>query len=166
MSDEKSNFIGRLFLRNRRELLAYFSRKVGRDDASDLLQETFVRVLRHGRFEAAADPPSLLQRIAVNLARDHARRRRTEAKVLDRGGLPEHAVSDERAPGARLEAEEKWRLLCAAVDGLPPRCREVFRLYMEEGLPLSEIAERLGVSHNMAQKHMRLALRRCWAALD
>ena len=49
---------------------------------------------------------------------------------------------------------------------LPPRCREVFVLYMNDGLDLGEIAARLGMSRNMAQKHMRLALARCWAALE
>ncbi|MBG0810557.1 RNA polymerase sigma factor [Methylosinus sp. H3A] len=166
MSDEKSRFFGRLFLRSRRELIAYFSRRVGREDASDLLQETFVRALRSDRFEAVADPPSLLQRIAVNLARDHARRRRTEAKYVDLGADAEQAVATGASPDARLEAEEKWRLLCEAVDGLPPRCRDVFLLYMREGLGLGEIAERLGISRNMAQKHMRLAMARCWAALE
>lgn len=166
MSDEKARFISRLFVSTRRELFVYLSRKVGRDDASDLLQETFVRVLRHGRFDAVADPQSLLRRIAVNLARDHARRRRTEAKVIDVGATPDLAASTDHPPDTRLEAEEKWRQLREAVDGLPPRCREVFLLFMVEGLHLGEIAERLGISRNMAQKHMRLAMARCWAAVE
>ncbi len=107
-----------------------------------------------------------LQQIAANLARDHARRRKTEARYLELGDLPEDAPSFEAAPDARLEAEEQWRLLRAAVATLPPRCREVFGLYMDEGLPLAQIAERMGISPNMAQKHMRLALQRCYAALD
>lgn len=166
MSDEKSRFFDRLFLRSRRELIGYFARRVGREDASDLLQETFVRALRSERFDLAADPPSLLQRIAVNLARDHARRRRTEARYVDFDADAEMAVATGAMPDARLEAEEKWRLLREAVDALPPRCRDVFLLYMREGLGLGEIAERLGVSRNMAQKHMRLAMARCWAALE
>ncbi|WP_024879476.1 RNA polymerase sigma factor [Methylosinus sp. LW3] len=166
MSDEKSNLVARLFARSQRQLLAYLSRKVGRDDASDLLQETFVRVLRHGRIDALADPPSLLQRIATNLARDHARRRRTEAKYLAVGVDAGEAVAAGERPDSRLEAEERWRLLQGAVEGLPPRCRDVFLLYMQEGLDLGEIAARLGISRNMAQKHMRLAMARCWAALD
>jgi RNA polymerase sigma-70 factor (ECF subfamily) len=166
MSDEKTRFISRLFVSGRRELLVYLSRKVGHENASDLLQETFVRVLRHGRFDSVADPQSLLKRIAVNLARDHARRRRTEARVIDVEATSDLAVSTDHPADARLEAQEKWRLLCEAVDGLPPRCREVFLLFMTEGLDLGEIAARLGISRNMAQKHMRLAMARCWAAVE
>ncbi len=147
-------------------MLGYLTRKVGRDHAPDLLQETFLRFIQHSRCEAVAEPPPFLQQIAVNLARDFARRRKTEARYLEFGDLPEDAPSCEALPGAQLEAEEQWRLLCAAIETLPPRCRKVFALYMDEGLPLAEVAKRMGISTNMAQKHMRLALQRCYAALD
>jgi RNA polymerase sigma factor (sigma-70 family) len=166
MSNKRSHLIRELFTRNKRDLLSYFTRRVGREDASDLLQETFARALRYNQFEAVADPLPFLQQIAINLARDFARRRRTEVKYLEFGDLPEDAPSGEASPGARIEADEQWHLLCAAVETLPPRCREVFALYMHESLPLTEIANRLGMTTNMAQKHMRLALQRCFAALD
>lgn len=165
-SDGRVRLLRELFLANKGDLLRFLTRKVGSNEAPDLLQETFVRALRRDSLEAVADPPSYLQHIAANLARDFARRRRTEAKYLDFGELPEDAPSHEDQPDARLEAEEQWRLVCAAVDALPPRCREVFLLYMRDGLSLAEIARRLGISTNMAQKHMRLALQRCWSALE
>jgi RNA polymerase sigma factor (sigma-70 family) len=166
MRDDQPNLIRQLFEHNRRSLLGYLTRKVGRDDAPDLLQETFLRFIQHSRAEAVAEPPPFLQQIATNLARDFTRRHKTEAKYLAFGDLPENAASDESPPGARLEAEAQWRHLCAAVESLPPRCRQVFVLYMDEGLTLTEIATRMRISPNMAQKHMRLALARCYAALD
>ena len=51
MSDIKFLSFRELFLRNKRGLLTFLTRRVGREDASDLLQETFVRALRHDRFE-------------------------------------------------------------------------------------------------------------------
>ena len=166
MFDKKRHFLSELFERNRHALLGYLTRKVGSNDAPDLLQETFVRFIQRYDCEAVADAPPFLQQIAINLARDFARRHKTEAKYLEFGDLPEDVPSNEAPPGARIEADEQWRLLCAAVNKLPPRCREVFLLYMFENLPLAEIARRLGISINMAQKHMRLALQRCFAALD
>jgi len=165
MPDKKPASIRELFVNNRRWLLQQLSRKVGPEDASDLLQETFVRVMRHERFETMADPPTWLRRIALNLARDLARRRRTEAKHVDFGDLPLDAPCDKVRPDESVEANEKWRLLHRAIDGLPPRCREVFLLYLFESLSLAEIAQQLGMSTNMAQKHMRLAVQRCLAAL-
>lgn len=166
MPDEKSASFRELFLRNRRGLLRYFTRRVGRDDAPDLLQETFVRALRHGDLEAIADPPAFLQQIAVNLGHDVARRRKVEANCLEFGDPPEDVPSDAASPVERLEIDEKARLLQEAVDALPPRCRDVFVLYVSERLPLGEVARWLGISKNMAQKHVRLAFQRCRAALD
>ncbi len=166
MPDNKLASIRELFLRNKRGLLTYLTRRVGPDNASDLLQETFVRALRHQQFETIADPPAFLQQIAVNLTRDFARHRKTEAGCLGFGRLPEDAPSAEVLPDERLEADEKSRLLRGAIEALPPRCREVFVLYISHKLPLDEIAGRLGISRNMAQKHVRLAFQRCRAALD
>ncbi|WP_312030663.1 sigma-70 family RNA polymerase sigma factor [Methylosinus sp. H3A] len=105
-----------------------------------------------------ADPPSWQRRIALNLARDLTRRRRTEAKHIEFGDFPLDAPCDKARPDESVETDEKWRLLHAAIDALPPRCREVFLLYLFESLSL-------GMSQNMAQKHMRLAVQRCLAAL-
>lgn len=166
MPDQKSTFLRDLFLRNKRDLFNYLRRRVSPDDASDLLQETFVRALRRDDYQAVADPPAFLQQIAINLTRDFVRHRKVEANCLTFGELPEDAPSQEASPGARLEADEKSRLLREAVDALPPRCREAFVLYISAKLPPSEIAKRLGISTNMAQKHVRLAFQRCRAALD
>lgn len=117
MSNKRSSLFRELFTRNKRELLTYFTRRVGLDNAPDLLQETFVRALRHGGPATIADPPAFLQVIAVNLARDFARRRKTEAKYLEFGELPE-VPSREAGPGEHIERSEKSRLLRAAVDSL------------------------------------------------
>ncbi|WP_255608592.1 RNA polymerase sigma factor [Methylosinus sp. Sm6] len=79
--------------------------------------------------------------------------------------FPKARPATARVPTSVVEADEKWRPLHTAIEGLPPRCREVFLLYLLESLSLGEIAQRLGVSQNMAQKHMRLAVRRCLEAL-
>jgi RNA polymerase sigma-70 factor (ECF subfamily) len=166
MPDAKPPSIGELFSRNKRDLLKYLTRRVGPADASDLLQETFVRLLRRGRLEAVADHPAFLQQIAVNLARDFSRRRKFEATRLEFGDPPEETPAPDAPPGQAMEEDEATRLLREAVAALPPRCREVFVLYVDQRLPLAEIAARLGISKNMTQKHVRLALQRCRAALD
>lgn len=57
MSDLSSRSIRNLFIGNKSSLLQYLTRKVGPNDAPDLLQETFVRALRHERLDIVADPP-------------------------------------------------------------------------------------------------------------
>ncbi len=166
MPDTKLSSIRELFLRNKRGLLSYLSRRVGREDASDLLQETFVRALRHDQFETIADPPAFLKQIAINLTRDFARRQESEAKYFVSGDAPEDIPDAAAAPDDLCGAQERARRLLAAVNALPPKCREAFVLRRFEDQSQDQIAERLGISRNMVQKHLRLAMERCRAALD
>ena len=166
MPDKKLSSIRELFLRNKRGLLSYLTRRVGPNDASDLLQETFVRALRHDEFEAVADPPAFLKQIAINLSRDFARRQASEAKYFVPGDAPEDISETAVAPDDLCDAHERARRFLAAVDALPPKCREVFVLRRFEDQSQDQIAERLGISRNMVEKHLRLAMERCRAALD
>jgi RNA polymerase sigma-70 factor (ECF subfamily) len=166
VSDIKRLSFRELFLRNRRELLDYLTRKVGPDDASDLLQETFVRALRHQRFDTVVDPPAFLQRIAANLSLDFARRRKTETSYLQYVDYFLDAPSPDATPEEALTHKRKSQRLAAAIEALPPRCREVFLMGVFEDIPMSEAARRLRISDRMARKHMANALRRCRAALD
>ncbi|MBY6240318.1 RNA polymerase sigma factor [Methylosinus sp. Sm6] len=165
MSDKKLLFIRDLFERNRRALLGYLTRRVGPEAAPDLLQETFVRVLRHERLDSVADPPAFLQQIAANLTRDFARRRRTESKHLRFDALLGERPSGDAPADERVDFARRARRLAAAIEALPPRCREVFQMSAFEDLPFDEIARRLGISERMVRQHMSIAMRRCWAAL-
>ncbi|CAN2536185.1 hypothetical+protein [Methylocapsa aurea] len=126
----ETKFFRDLFLRNRKDLLSFLTRRVGRADADDLLQETFARFIIYSDARTVSEPPPFLQKIAMNLVRDFARSRAAEARYIEFGDLPQDAPSAERSPLAHVEAMEKWRLVAAAIAALPPRCREVFVLYM------------------------------------
>jgi RNA polymerase sigma factor (sigma-70 family) len=52
------------------------------------------------------------------------------------------------------------------IDGLSPRCREVFRLCRFESLSHAEIAERLGISRSTVVSHMVNALTAIERAMD
>lgn len=166
MSYKKPAPPGQLFLRHSHDLLRFLARRAGFQDAPDLLQEAYLRLLRHAERETIADPEAFLHATAINLVKDHLRRRKTEQKYLDferdAEGVPAHAAS----PDARMEAEARLKLLLQAMDQLPPRCRQVFVMRRFEDLHQSEIARRLGISRNMVEKHLRLALDRLKSALD
>ncbi|MBY6241998.1 RNA polymerase sigma factor [Methylosinus sp. Sm6] len=166
MSDSKFNSIRELFARSQRDLLRLLARRVGHDDAPDLLQETFLRVMHRQMPETVVDPGAYLRRTAVNLAMDFSRRRRLETKLF----VPEDAApetpSQDSSVEQSLEAGRRADLLRRAIASLPPKCREVFVMRMHDELPQDEIARRLGISRNMVDRHLRIAIRRCRQAVS
>ncbi len=165
MSDLNSRSVRNLFVSNKSNLLQYLTRKVGAKDAPDLLQETFVRALRHERLDVVADPPAFLRQIAINLTRDFARRRRTEANYIEFVDYVIEVPSEDAPPEERIEYERKSHLLRASIESLPLRCREAFKLHIYEDVSLQDIARRLHISDRMVRKHLSLALRTCRTAL-
>lgn len=53
-----------------------------------------------------------------------------------------------------------------AIEGLPPRCREVFLSSRRDHLKNAEIAERMGISENTVEAQMTIAFRKLRAALS
>ncbi|MFT4053566.1 MAG: RNA polymerase sigma factor [Novosphingobium sp.] len=132
-------------------LSAYVRTLVGSPSlAADIVQETRVRAipsLREGRVENVR---ALLYRVARNLVVDGARdRSKWSSWVLDEDlGLliADDTPSAERAALAR----DRLQVVLEPVESLPPRCREVFGLRKMDGLRQADIAERLGITRNVA----------------
>lgn len=165
MFDRDRDLLGDAIAHHARGILRFLTRRVGASEAPDLAQETFARVLRYAERATVIDTASLLHTTAANLARDHARRRQTESKYVVQGLALEELHCAATSPAARLEAEETVALFFEALDGLPPRCRQVFVMRRFEDLHQEEIARRLGISRNMVEKHLRTALRQLKQAL-
>jgi RNA polymerase sigma-70 factor (ECF subfamily) len=131
------------------------------EDARDLAQEAYVRMLR---YEGTADldsPPAMLFRIAGNVVADHLRsrahRRRVRYVDVHDDDLPCDGPSAERT----LSAEQNVTAVDRAMAALSPRCRAIFLLSRVEGLTYGEIAARVGVSIKAVEKHVSRALRVC-----
>jgi RNA polymerase sigma-70 factor (ECF subfamily) len=123
------------------------------EDADNLTQECFLRAYTSMHsFRGDCSVQTWLLRIAVNLARDHARNRRAgfwkRLLRIDEGGAIANEqepvcvkASPERGMLAREELDAVWR----AVDKLSMRQKEVFVLRFAEEMELKEIAEVLNL---------------------
>jgi len=114
------------FERHRRHLLRYLARLVSSSDvAEDLTQEAFARVyvVHDGTLRS---PRSFLYRTAHNLAMDHMRRRRVAATEPLTDVTADTVGDDSPPPDACVAAREELRLIEAAIQELPPKCRKVF----------------------------------------
>jgi RNA polymerase sigma-70 factor (ECF subfamily) len=125
------------------------------EDARDLCQRTFVRVIEAARWtfrgsgEERVPFKRWLVKIAMNLARNHARDNNRWARA------PQELLEAEQShlPGALvalLEAERAARVR-RAILWLPRRQREVVALRLDAELPFSEIAAALGITENSAR---------------
>jgi RNA polymerase sigma factor (sigma-70 family) len=161
MSDSKFGVLAHAFFLRQPDLLRFLKRKVGSQDAPDLLQETYVRVRRYAASEAISNPEAFLFKTASNIAKNHRSRLETEQKYVEAGDVPENVPEAYPLQDDQFDGQRRMRRLEEAILSLPPRCREVFILLRIEELPAEEVARRLGISRNMVQKHLHLALRRC-----
>ncbi|MCA9483667.1 MAG: sigma-70 family RNA polymerase sigma factor [Nitrospina sp.] len=144
------------------ELKRFLIRKVGcPSTAEDILHETWLRAASRTPSTPVQNPRAFLYRIANNLVIDRIRRDKLVSRHVVQGVLPEDTPAKEPTADSRLIHQEKLMLLQKAVDELPPRCKEVFVLRKYEMMEQAEIAERLGISRNMVEKHLRKALHHC-----
>lgn len=120
-----------------------------RDEALDLVQETFLRAARRIQsVPSGAGAAPWLVRTLVNLCRDRWRRQ----NVRNREAL---TVSNLAAAPENLESAELARFTVqTALARLAPRRRAILVLHELEGLDVAEIARQLGVSRVTVRWHL------------
>jgi RNA polymerase sigma-70 factor (ECF subfamily) len=124
------------------------------EDAADLTQEVFIRAYRaYESFRGDAQPYTWLYRIAVNLVRDSAaRRKRRQSTELSleswsEEGARELDIPDETyMPQRLLDTEELRGQLERAIQALPDGYRECVLLREFESLSYQQIADVMGVT--------------------
>ncbi|WP_028241093.1 RNA polymerase sigma factor [Stutzerimonas azotifigens] len=126
--------------------------------ASDLTQESFLRLAEQARNGPVDNSPAYLFRIAQNLLIDHMRqqqRRRTDSQPNEALAHVEDETPDlER----QLAARQRLQKIREAAAELPPRTQQIFRLNRLQGLTYAEVARHLGISDSSVQKHLTRAL--------
>ena len=130
-------------------------------DLDDIVQEAFARVLRVHAEGTVVCPRALLFQAARNLALNQIRRRSythpIELTETDLSGVLDDGVG---VPEAVAHAED-IKMLIAAIQSLPERCRQVFTLRKIYGLSQKEIAQKLGISENTVEVQGTIGIRKC-----
>lgn len=140
LRDGDDDALDALMLRWQLPLRAFIYRHLQNEaDALDLAQDTFVRLYRHrASYRDGARFSTWMFQIALNLCRDHARRRsRRPLAALD--DVPESADSQPSPDSAALDAE-RASAVRAAISALPENLREPLLISTYENLPQAEIA--------------------------
>ena len=151
--------------RFRASLLAYFMRRTGNaQEAEDLTQETFVRLIGSNTFETAAEANAFVFRVASNLLRDRARSttrlRRFPTLPIDAmsGDQFEPRLVEDIDPERVLIARERLTEVLACLDELGERTKNIFILFRLEGMRQKGIAAFYGISISTVEKHVMAAV--------
>jgi RNA polymerase sigma factor (sigma-70 family) len=155
-----------LFTKYRGALQRYLLRFVPADDAAELVQETYYRLLRHGEtVQLEAMARAFLYQTATNLARDHRRR------ALVRHTDQHEPLGDQDFATTQLDPEECLfgdQVLAIAervISELPQETRMVFMLSRYRGMSYPQIAEVLHLSSRTVARKMTEALDRLSTAM-
>ena len=157
--------ISQLIDRHSRRVRDYLRMLVKDNDvADDILQDTFIKVVRvidEGRYVDNGKFLSWVLRIAHNKALDHFRAQKSN-KVVSESESGYNMLStlkfSERTIEDKIISEQVEESVRRMVEHLPDEQREVVKLRYYAGLSFQEIADQTGVSINTALGRMRYAL--------
>lgn len=141
------------------------------DDAEDVLQTVFMRLMHRGDdLDLSPSPGGYLRRAAINAGLDLVRSRaRKQAIPLDEFDAP----SDAPGPEDSGQASEIRRCLRKALAALTPKSAKIFTLRFVEGLGNHEIASltetsqtAIGVMVHRARNRVKKDMAACVGGLE
>jgi RNA polymerase sigma factor (sigma-70 family) len=141
--------------------LMQFLRRSGRNahEIADLRQEVYLRVCEAAKKQLPRPVRPFLFTVARNLLIDQMRR----GQVIPIDAVSEleslNIASDVPGPDRTAMARSDLRRLRAALDELPPRCREVLILRRIEGLSRRQIAQRMGITDKTVSQYLTSGVR-------
>jgi RNA polymerase sigma-70 factor (ECF subfamily) len=143
LRDGDDTALDALMLRWQLPLRAFLFRHLQNEaDALDLAQDTFVRIYRHrAAYREGARFSTWMFQIALNLCRDHGRRR-TRRPLVALDAVPDF-IDSHPAPDSAALNTERTAAVRAAIAALPENLRAPLLLSTYENLSHLEIAETL-----------------------
>ncbi|HRE07523.1 MAG TPA: sigma-70 family RNA polymerase sigma factor [Opitutaceae bacterium] len=130
-------------------------------EADDVVQESYLKLLRAGAAGRVASARSYFFTIARNTALTLFRRRKFYSDV-PLSDLPEwNLLASERNAAELADLRQRFELAVEAVDQLPGRCREILQLALLQRIAPAEIARRLELSENTVYVQIARGMKRC-----
>jgi len=144
-----------LYEKHAGEVLDYLSRRCPAGAASDLLQETFLQVVRqNARLKEVTTPRAWLFGIARHILCRHYRQ--NLVATLDEAWLTNNATE---------AADPRLALMRESIQLLPPELRETLALRLEQELSYEEIARVLDIPVGTVRSRLHTAVLRLRSAL-
>lgn len=143
------------------ELYQYCNRRINIDDAEEVMQELYLKLLSlplHEIKQPRSYLYSLLNNMLIDLSRKQAVRNKT---FHSEPVVPEMIESNSPTPELQLIDKQQLNALSAAINDLPTEQQDLLVLSRLEGLSIKEIAKKKKRSLSWVEKAMANALLYC-----
>jgi RNA polymerase sigma factor (sigma-70 family) len=162
--------VSELFREHNRMLVGYLRSRLGSEqEAKEVAQEAYVRVLQLHEPGAPGLLRAYLFKTAANLAVDRLRHRRVRQRSEEQPQLFEELNTtggELDDPAEQLLAREQAHRLLGYLQELPAKCQQVMNLHRFEGVSQRDVAVRLGISERMVRRYVTYAMVYCHLRLD
>jgi RNA polymerase sigma factor (sigma-70 family) len=162
--------VAELFREHNRVLVGYLRSRLGSlQEAKEIAQEAYVRLLQLHEPGTPGLLRAYLFKTASNLAIDRLRHRRVRQRSEEQPQLFEElnttrGESDD--PAEQLLASEQADRLLGYLQELPIKCQQVINLHRVEGISQLDVSARLGMSERMVRRYVTYAMVYCHLRLD
>jgi RNA polymerase sigma factor (sigma-70 family) len=162
--------VAELFREHNRVLVGYLRSRLGSlQEAKEIAQEAYVRLLQLHEPGTPGLLRAYLFKTASNLAIDRLRHRRVRQRSEEQPQLFEElnttrGESDD--PAEQLLAREQADRLLGYLQELPIKCQQVINLHRVEGFSQLDVSARLGMSERMVRRYVTYAMVYCHLRLD
>jgi RNA polymerase sigma-70 factor (ECF subfamily) len=162
--------VSELFREHNRVLVGYLRSRLGSEqEAKEVAQEAYVRVLQLHEPGTPGLLRAYLFKTAANLAIDRLRRRRVRQRSEEQPRLFQelNAARDELDdPAEQLLARERVEQLLGYLQELPVKCQQVMNLHRFEGVSQRDVSLRLDISERMVRRYVTYAMVYCHLRMD
>jgi RNA polymerase sigma-70 factor (ECF subfamily) len=130
------------------------------NDASDIVQETFISVWENIRkIDPDREFKNYIVRIAVNKCYDQLRKSEYKNPAVSNDFILAQILSEENTPDEQLDNKEIGDIISLIAEGLSPKQKLAFVLSELEGYSQDEISDMTGMKKSSIKSNLNLARR-------
>ena len=164
---DHSRVIAELFRAHNSALVSFLAARLNNaQDARDVAQEAYVRLLQLDRPGALSFLRGYLFKIADNLAIDRIRHRALRERAAYTEGLLFDQLDETCSPERNLLAQEELSRISERLMKLPANCRQAFIMHVLLDRSTKNIAAEMDVSDRMVRNYVTRGLLVCQAVRD
>ena len=146
----------------REDILAFLRRRVrSPEQAEDLLQQVFLKVMQRSDISEIRNPEAYLRATARHVLADFYRSQNARDKGIVLGFQEFRHADETWSPGNSLHLRQFLDRLAAVLDSLSSQVQKAFVLSRVYGYTYSEIGQALSISPRTVEKHVAKAVARC-----